>query len=83
MACAALYRYAGTDDGRGAGQQLDAERLTLMSARFERLAVDLEHLSPGHPRGYPVDEVSYRGAAVGMDPHRRPPSNHPTLVYST
>ena len=26
-------RYAGTDDGRGTGQQLDAERLTLMSAQ--------------------------------------------------
>src|SRR5262249_59515040 len=27
-------RYAGTDDGRGAGQTLDTKRLTLMSGRL-------------------------------------------------
>ena len=27
------YSYAGTDDGRGTDQKLDAKRLTLMSVR--------------------------------------------------
>ncbi len=35
------HRYAGTDDGRGTGQRLDADRLTLMSGQLSSLA---EHL---------------------------------------
>lgn len=35
-------RYAWTDDGRGTGQELDADRLTLMTVRSERTHLPAE-----------------------------------------
>jgi len=37
------HRYAGTDDGRGTDQTLDAKRLPLMSGRFRALRARVSH----------------------------------------
>src|SRR5664280_373892 len=58
------YRYAGTDDGRGADQRLDTKRLTLMSGRSSKPTPERKtHVTRGgvthvvHRRGSQIEAV--------------------------